>query len=150
MATTGYSDLGEEWSQKESFRQDTITRSGTIDVLLFDDSTDMTSDTSDIGDITTEPTDGNYVRQTVTLDSTDITLSVVSGDLRAEATVTFDLTDTTGTADAWGVVDTFQSDVVNAEGTENEHLLSTATFDAGSRDLSVFTSLDVTIRLDLN
>jgi len=150
MASTGYTDVGEEWSQKSSWRQDLITRDTTLEVLVFDDSTDATSDTSDVGDITTEPTDGNYTRQTVTLDSADISLSIDSGDLRASGTVTFDMDGTTGTADAWGAVIDFQSDVVNSETAQNPHLISTATFDRGSQDLSNFTSLDVTINLDLN
>jgi len=150
MVSTGYTDLGEEWAQKSAWRQDLITRDTTVEVLVFDDATDTTSDTSDVGDITTEPTDGNYTRQTVTLDSADVTLSIDAGDLRASATVTFDMDGTTGTADAWGAVVDFQSDIVNAEGAQNPHLISTATFDEGSQDLSNFTSLDVTINLDLN
>ena len=134
MATTGYSNVGEEWAQKFAWRQDTITRDTTAEILLFDDSTDATSDTSDIGDITTEPTDGNYD----------------GGDLRISGTVTFDVDNTTGTVDAWGAVNDFQSDVVNSEAGANPHLLATATFDTGSQDLTNFTSLDVTINLDLN
>jgi len=146
MASSGYTNVGEELAQKLTWRQDLVTRDTTLEVLVFDDATDTTSDTSDVGDITTEPTDGNYTRQTVTLDSADVTLSIDAGDLRATATVTFDMDGTTGTADAWGAVVDFQSDVVNAEGAQNP----TATFDEGSQDLSNFTSLDVTINLDLN
>lgn len=150
MTSTGYHDVGEEWAHKFAFRQDLITRDTTVEVLLYDDSTDALTDASDVGDITTEPNDGNYVRQTFTLDSSDVTLSVVNGDLRAEATVTFDVEDTTGTVDASGTVADFQSDVVNAETAANPHLLYTATLDIGSVDLSQFTSLEVTARLDLN
>jgi len=150
MVSTGYTNVGEEWSQKSSWRQDLITRDTTLEILVFDDSTDATSDTSDIGDITTEPTDGNYTRQTLTLDSADVSLSVEGGDLRASGTVTFDMDGTTGTASAWGAVVDFQSDVVNSETGQNPHLISTATFDAGSQDLSNFTSLEVIINLDLN
>ncbi len=154
MVSTGYSNVGEEWAQKFAFRQDTITRDTTVEILLFNDATDVTDDTSDIGDITTEPTDGNYVRQTVNLDSTDVTLSIVNGDLRAEAEVTFDVDGTTGTVDATGNVVDFQSDVVNAETGANPHLIYTGllrdsdgnTFTA---DLSQFTSLTTTVRLDL-
>jgi len=150
MASTGYTDVGEEWAQKNAWRQDLVTRDTTVEVLVFDDSTDATSDTSDVGDITTEPSDGNYTRQTVDLDSSDVTLSIDDGNLRATATVTFDMDGTTGSADAWGAVVDFQSDVVNSEGAQNPHLISTATFDKGSQDLSNFTSLDVTTNLDLN
>lgn len=150
MVSTGYHDVGEEWSQKNSFRQDLITRDTTVEVLLYNDSTDALTDGSDVGDITTEPSDGNYTRQTVTLDSTDVSLSVSGGDVRAEATVTFDTTNTTGTVDASATVVDLQSDVVNAEGAQNPHLLYSATLDIGSIDLANFSSVDATIRLDQN
>jgi hypothetical protein len=150
LVSTGLSDYGEEWEHKWAFRQDLITRDASVEVLLYDDSTDSLSDSSDVGDITTEPTDGNYARQTFTLDSTDVTLSVVSGDLRAEASVTFDVDGTTGTVDATACVVDFQSDVVNSEGSPNPHHIYSATLDIGSVNLSQFTSLGTTVRLDLN
>jgi len=151
MVSTGLHDTGEEWQQKTTYRQDQIgTRDTTIEVLLFDDSTDTLTDSSDIGDITTEPTDGNYARQTINLDGSDVTLSQNSGDIRATATVTFDVTNTTGTVDAAATVVDFQSDIVNAEGSANPHLLDSGTLDAGSQDLSNFTSLDIQVNIDLN
>jgi len=154
MVSTGYSNVGEEWSQKFTFRQDLITRDTTIDVLLFNDATDATDDTSDVGDITTEPTDGNYTRQTFTVDSTDVTLSIESGDLRATAEVTFDTDGTTGSVDASACVVDFQSDVVNAEGSANPHLIYSGLLQDSdgnpfTADLSQFTSLTTTVQLDL-
>jgi len=150
MTSTGYSDFGEEWSHKSSFRQDLITRGTTVEVLLYDDATDSITDSDDVGAVTTEPTDGNYTRQTFTLDSTDVTLTQEAGDLRAEAVVTFDVDGTTGTVDATMTVVDFQSDVVNAEGAQNPHHIYSATLDIGSQDLSNFTSIETTVRLDLN
>lgn len=150
MTSDGLSDYGEEWEHKLAFRQDLITRDTTIEVLLYDDSTDSLSDSSDVGDITTEPTDGNYTRQTLNLDSSDVTLSVVAGDIRVEGEVTFDVADTTGTVDASCVVVDFQSDVVNSETGQNTHHIYSATLDIGSVDLAQFTVLDVTPRLDLS
>jgi len=150
MATDGYSDLGEEWSQKFTLRQDTITRNTTVEVLLYDDATDGITDSDDVGNITTELSDGNYTRQTVTLDSSDISLSTASGDLRAEAVVTFDLTNTTGTFDAFGLVNTFQSDIVLSEGSANPHLIGTGLNSGGSQDATNFDSFEQTVRIDLN
>lgn len=150
MVSTGYHDVGEEWVQKTTYRQDLLTRDTTVEILLYDDSTDALDDASDVGDITTEPTDGNYTRETLTLDSSDVSFSVVDGDLRAEAMLSFDVTDTTGTVDAWGAVVDFQSDVVNAEGAANPHLISTALFLDGSRDLSNYLTFDLDVRIDLN
>ena len=149
MTSTGLSNFGEEWGQKNSFRQDLITRDTTVEVLLYDDSTDNLTDEDDVDDITTEPTDGNYTRQTFTLDESDVTLSVADGDMRAEATVTFDVDGTTGTVDASACVVSFQSDIVNDEDEQNPHHIYSATLDIGSQDLSNFTSIEVTPRLDL-
>ena len=120
MVSDGLHDTGEEWAWKTSFRQDLITARDTeIEVLLFNDSTDGLTDSSDIGDITTEPNDGNYVRQNVTLDTSDWSLSISSGDIRVTGTVTFDVDNTTGTVDAAATVVDLQSDIVNSEGTAN-------------------------------
>ena len=150
MATDGYSDLGEEWSHKFTLRQDTITRDTSLEVLLYDDSTDSITDSDDIGAITTELSDGNYTRQTVNLDSSDVSLSVSSGNIRAEAVVTFDLTNTTGTFDAFGIVNDFQSDIVLSESASNPHLIGTGLNSGGSQDASNFESFEQTIRIDLN
>jgi hypothetical protein len=149
MTTTGYSNVGEEWAQKLAFRSDLITRDLTIEIILFEDAVDQTDDTSDVSDITTEPTTGNYSGQTFTLDSNDVTLSTQGGDIRAEATVVFDLAGTTETVDASAAIVDFQSDIVNSETTQNPHLLFAASLDIGSQDLSNFTSIEVTPQLDL-
>jgi hypothetical protein len=149
MTSTGLHDTGEEWKQKTAYRQDLIsTRDADIEVLLYDDATDALTDASDVGDVTTEPTDGNYTRKTLTLDGANLTLEVASGDVRVTGTVTFDVTDTTGTVDAWATVVSLQSDVVNSEGSLNPHLLASASF--GSTDLSNYSSVDVTVSIDLD
>lgn len=149
MTSTGYHDTGEEWAQKLAYRQDLITRNASVDVLLYDDSTDDLADADDVGDVGTEPTDGNYARQSVDLDSSDVTLEQSDGDVEAAFAVTFDLTDTTGSVDARAVVANFQSDVVNSESSENDHLLDSGGF-GGSVDLDTLESLDVEITLSLN
>jgi hypothetical protein len=150
MTSTGLSDFGEEYEHKYAFRQDLLgTRDTTVEVLLYDDSTDTIGDADDVSAVTTEPTDGNYARQTFTLDSTDVSITQEGGDIRAEATVTFDVDGTTGTVDASMCVVDFKSDVVNAETGQNPHHIYSATLDIGSQDLSNFTSIEVTPRLDL-
>ena len=145
MAVNGTHDTGEEWKQKVIYRQDLIgTRDASVEVGLYEDATDSLSDSDDVGVISTEPTSGNYARQTFTLDSTDISLSVDgSGNLKVSGTVTFDTIDTTETVDGYFVVVTFQSDVVNSESGENDHLLISATF--GTENLSDYSSFDVTV-----
>ena len=146
MVSSGYSNVGEEWKQKTLYRQDQITRDTTLEVLLYDDSTDSLSDSSDIGDVTTELSGGNYSRQTVTLDGTDVSLSQVSGEIQAEYVVTFDMTSVSGDFDSAGVVVDFQSDVVNAEGSQNPHLIYTSTISNNTLDAANFTgNFEVTI-----
>lgn len=151
MTSTGYSDFGEEWAQKNAFRQDTLgTRDATLEVLLYDDSTDTITDSDDVAAVTTEPTDGNYTRQSITLDSSSVTITQEGGDIRAEGVVTFDVTDTTGTVDSTMCLIDFQSDVVNNETAQNTHHIFSDDFDIGSQDLSNFTSIETTIRLELS
>ena len=150
MVSSGYHETGAEWAHKFAFRQDTITRDDTIEVLLYDDSVDELTDSSDVGDITTEPDDGDYARQTFTLDDPDVDLSLVDGQLRAEATVVFNVTDTTGEVDATQTIVDFQSDIVNEETEANPHFLYSATLDFGTADLSQFDNLQTTVVIDLN
>lgn len=142
----GTHDTGEEWKQKTIWRQDNIgTRVGSVTVGLYDDSTDSLSESDDLAAITTEPNDGNYARQSVSVDSTDVTLSQVSGDIDADMSVTFDTTNTTGTVDAVFVVVNFQSDIVNSETSANDHLLASTSLGSGSEDLSNLDSLSVDV-----
>jgi len=150
LVTVGYSNLGEEWAQKNAFDRRDLDRNTSVRVLLYDDDVDELDDTSDVGDITTEPTDGNYERKSIDLDSDDFSLTVEDGLLRVEGEVTFDVADTTGTINATAVVSDFQSTIVNDETEAEEHLLFSSTLDIGSQDLEAFTSLTAFPRLDLD
>ena len=151
MVSTGYTDFGEEWAQKNAWRQDEITRDTSIEVLLFDDSVDSTDDTSDVGDITTELDDTtDYGRQTFTLDSVDVELSVVDGNVRIESAETFQLGTTSGNFDAYGLVNTFQSDVVGTDTEPTPHLLATATIDNGPFDADQLEDIEIIVRGDLD
>jgi len=150
MVSTGYHDTGEEWAQKHTYRQDQITRDASVDVLLFDDSSAQLVDSSDIQDVDGEPTTGNYSRVSLSLDSSDLELDTTGGDVRIQGTASFDVTDTTESVDAYAVAASFQSDVVNSEGSANEHLIFSATLDGGSQDLDGVTTFDVQINGVLN
>src|SRR6056297_3168241 len=114
--TTGLHDTGEEYYQDELSGEQ-------FDVGLFDDSTDNLVDSSDVSDITTEPSDGNYTRQTgITFSSAD-----ENGDwtLTNDSQVSFDVTDTTGDVDSYFIVVNFDSDDAGDSGTPADHLLAT-------------------------
>lgn len=150
MAVNGTHDVGEEWKQKTIYRQDQIgSRATTIDVGLYNDSTDSLSDSDDIGAITSEPTQGNYARQSLSLDGGDFSLSVNgNGNVEISGTVSFDVTDTGETVDGFFAVVSFKSDVVNSEGSVNDHIVLSGTF--GTEDLTDYSSVDVTIQDALN
>lgn len=169
MASTGLTDLGEEWFQKYAFRQDLINaRDTTITFLLYLDSTDtdddgsvegdQLTDASDIGAITSEPADGNYARVDMTLDQDPAAnsddgfyLTVNSnGNIRAQARPSFDVTGTTGFADAWAAIVDFQSTIVNSEAGENTHLIGTGKFNGGGLNLEQSTEINVDANFNLN
>ena len=113
--TTQLHDTGEEWYQ-------TNIESVTYDVGLFNDSTDSLTDSSDLSDITTEPTDGNYSRLT---GSNFITLKS-DGDwsLVNESQLSFDVTGTTGDVDSYFIVVNFQSEDAG-DSSASDHLFAT-------------------------
>lgn len=146
MAVNGTHDVGEEWKQKNNYRQDTIgTRDGSLDVGLYNDNTDSLSESDDISAVSSEPSTGNYGRQPLSLDGSDLSMSVDgSGDLQVSGTVTFDVLDTGEDVDGYFVVANFTSDVVNDESSANDHVVISATF--GDEDLSQYSSIDVTVQ----
>jgi hypothetical protein len=150
MAATGYHDAGEEFAHKATFRDDLLTRPGTVSVTLYNDATDSLSDSDDISNISTEPTGASFSRQSVSIDSSDVSLSQSGGDLRAEATVSFDTSDSTQTIDAYAIVVNFQSDVVNNDSSPTDHLLTSATVGQTIDLSSGNDTVDLNIDIDLN
>jgi hypothetical protein len=147
MAVNGTHNTGEEWKQKSIFRQDTVgARAADITVHLYNDSMNPLSESSDWAAVNGEPTDGNYAAQTLSLDSTDLSMTVSSGDLVVSGTVSYDVLDTGETVDGWVATVDFKSDVVNAESSVNKHILASATFNGGQEDMSNYSSFDVTIQ----
>lgn len=141
-------DTGERFLLENVFESDKAESAlpATVDVGLYHDGSvsgdttngDDLTDSSDIGDITTEPADGNYARQSVNLDSTGWTTTQPSGagtPWRAaiDSDVVFDLTNTTGEVDAYFVVVNFDYD---DSGTANDHLFWTGDLSQHYSDLS--------------
>jgi len=142
---------GKQFVNESAFRTDLITRPGSIDILLLNDSTDSLSETSNVGDITTEPGSGNYTRQTVSLDSSDITVSE-DGSNNYEVTIknlTFDTENESQNVDGWGLVVDFDG-TDSTGGNNGNNLIATGSlsqqYDLGQVDeLNVN---DITIELD--
>jgi hypothetical protein len=116
-----------------------------ISVGLFDDTTDTISDgDNDPSSVTTEPSNGNYTKQSHTIVGGDI--ARYGGDWGIQFDVTFDVTNTTGTVDAVFLIINFQPD---GEGAASDRLVGTADL-SQSRDLSQIDQLDVTVELTLD
>lgn len=118
-------DIGEEWYAETAIDGATVTFG------LYNDGTDSISDGDDLSTITTEPSDGNYVRQ-----SNAVTLSKINGDwgFSNSAQVIFDTQNTTGTVDGAFMVVNFASDETG-DSSANDHLIATGQL-SQSRDLS--------------
>lgn len=132
-------DTGEEVILDDFFAE-SISKPASIDVTLFNDSTDALTDASDIGDITTEPTGGAFARQTASFGA-DLSTQDNGGDWEAIiADQTFDTTDSTQNVDAYAVVVNFNSDD-KGDSSATDHLLFTGSlnqsYDLG--DIDQFT-----------
>lgn len=128
-------DIGEEWLME-------VAQDGaSVTFLLYNDSTDTITETDDVGAITTEPTSGNYARQTDTVTTEQLT-GTGGGDwgYDNDADVVFDVTNTTETVDAVGYLATFTSTVAGDSG-DTEHLIAVDTL-SETRDLSNYDEIE--------
>lgn len=132
MAQT-LTDIGEEWLVKSDLS------TATVDVGLYNDTTDALTDTDDVASITTEPADGNYTRQT----GVSISANNISGDwgVVTDSKVTFDLQNTTPDVDAYFFVVTFQSETAG-DTTAQDHLVVAGSL-SQTYDLNSVDTLEV-------
>lgn len=103
---------------------------------------DNLSDSSTLTSISTEPVDGNYGRQSVSLDSTGFDVAQdTNGDWYASVAneVSFDVGNTTGTVDAYFVTLSWDSD---GDGTAETNLYFTGNL-TEKVDLSNYTTLNI-------
>jgi hypothetical protein len=126
-------DLGEEWMIKNNL--DTAS----VDVGLYDDSADSISDTDDVTAINSEPSGGNYTRQT----GEAVSASDISDDwgVDNDNVVTFDVTNTSGTVDSYFFVVNFQASDTG-DSSANDHLVLTGSL-SQSYDLSNLDTLEI-------
>ncbi len=124
-------DLGEEYWNKNNLE------GVSIDIGLYNDSTDTITESDDLSAITTEPSGSSYARQTDTFSTADI-----SGDwgIQNDSSISFDVSDSTQTVDAFFLVITFTADDTGDSG-DNDHLVACGDL-TQSRDLSQIDYLD--------
>ena len=104
---------GEEYVIKQVYRQDTVSDAASVSVGLYNDSTDALADGDNLAAITTEPAGANYARQSASLDTSDFSVGQ-NADNNYEASMidlTYDVTDSSQSVDAYFVVVNFQSSV---------------------------------------
>lgn len=140
-------DYGEEYLMKNG------VDGATIQVALYDDSTDALSDTSDVGDISTEPTNGNYARQsdTVTVEQN------ASGnwEFNNDTQLSFDFSDVASGDTADTAVDT-AAIIINwnagSDSAQVDHLISnpslSTTHNTGDVDFIEFNAGNIGTALD--
>lgn len=126
-------DLGEEWMIKNNL--DTAS----VDVGLYDDSSDSISDSDDVSDITTEPSDGNYTRQ----EDESVSASDIDGDwgVDNDDTITFDVSGTDGDVDSYFFVANFEAEDTG-DGSSTDHLVVTGSL-SQSYALSNLDTLEI-------
>ena len=126
-------DIGEEYISRVIGCE--ITKVTSLDIGLYNDSTDSLSDTSDLADLTTEPSGGSYSRQSLALDG-DVTMSKSGGNwqVQQDTQKTFDTSDSSQTVDSWFYVVNFTSSEASDAG-DTDHILIYGSLDS-SYDLS--------------
>jgi len=134
-------DVGEE------FFYETNTDGETVDVGLYDDSTDSIGEGDNLGNITTEPSGSSYSRQTDT-----VTTGLFSGEfgIDTDTELSFDVSDSNANVDALFIVANFQSDDVAGDPSSTDNLIAAGDL-SQTRDLSSIDTLtlpagEVTVR----
>lgn len=149
MSNNLLTNLGEEFMIKNDMS------AVSYDIGLYDDSTDGLTDTSDIGDITTEPSNGNYSRVT----GAGFSANDISGNwgIDNDSLISFDFSDALeGGAndqdvDTVFVVANFQASDTG-DGSATDHLIAnpalTQTRSIGSIDTLEIQAGDLEIKVD--
>lgn len=124
---------GKEYTVKNGF-----AGSGFV-IGLYNDQTDNIQDNEDLADITTQPTGAAYDYQAAALEAAD------NGNWhgRADAKLTFDVSDSSETVDSYFIAKSFQS-VEKGDGAPALHLLATGAL-SKSRDLSQIDALELPV-----
>ncbi|WP_153953042.1 hypothetical protein [Halosegnis longus] len=133
-------DTGEE-ALLDAFFEESLSKPSSVSITLFNDSTDALTDSSDLGDISTEPTGSAFARQTASFGTTDFSNQDNSGDWETIiADKTFDTSDSNQSVDSYAVIISFTSDDTG-DSSANEHLLFTGSLNQSYNlgDIDTFT-----------
>lgn len=135
-------DTGKEALVREFFTED-LQKPASLDIGLYDDSTDNLADSDDIGAIATEPTGASYARASVSFGTVDMTAQDNGSDWEVDfVDQTFDASDSSQSVDSYFVVINFTSNDTG-DGSATDHLLFTGSLDQ-SYNLSNFDTATLT------
>ena len=111
---------GEEFAIRGIVQDSALNFNSTLEITLYNQSTDALTDGSLPSEITTEPTGSNYVRETIALDTAEITTEQNTNSnyqfVFEDQTLITD--DSTQSVDAYAVFVTFQSDLQGDSSTD--------------------------------
>lgn len=139
----GLSDVGEEALIRHFWTQD-ISLPASVDIGLYNDSSDGLTDSDDLSAINTEPSGASYSRQSVSFGTTDMTAQDTNGDWEVDfADQTFDVSDSSQSVDGYFVVITFQSSD-KSDGSATDHVMMRGSLGSTVDLSSISTSYSVT------
>jgi len=107
----------------------------TLTVGMYNDATDALTETSDLADVTTEPTGSAYARQSDTFSVTQNGSN--DAQIDNDNQLTYDTSDSSQSIDGYFVVANFQSTFLG-DGAATDHIIAlvgaSQTYDLGSND----------------
>jgi len=118
---------GEELIQRAFWNEDAVSKPASVNIGIYNTS-DALADGDDIGAINTEASGSAYSRQSVSLDSTGFVVEASGSNFVASGSgsITFDLTDDSGSFDGYFIVANYQR---QGEGTASDHLILSGNLD---------------------
>jgi len=121
----GLSDYGEEFNIRKTYLEN-LGSVTSVEIGLYDDSTDALTDSDDVGALSTEPSGSAYSRISMDFGSADFTAQMPSSDVEAIiADHDFDLSDdSSGSVDSYVCFITFNANIVGDDSAQVTHLVA--------------------------
>lgn len=142
---------GEEFAIRGIIQDSSLSFDNTLEITLYNQTTDNLTDSASPSDITTEPVGSNFNRQTVTLDTAEVTYSQ---NQNSNFQFTFEdqtliTNDSTQNVDAYIVLVTFTSQVAG-DSSDTKHLFYAGNLDQtyNLEQIDEFVLRDIGLALD--
>lgn len=132
--------IGEEFMTK--LFSGNVSQATSVDVGLYNQTTDSLTESDDLAALTTEPVGSAYARQTVSLPAGTSDSATTSNWKSVFATQTFDVSDSSQDVDAYFVVVNFDSAEAGDAGTATDHIMFSGDLSQTYDLNSITTTLD--------